>query len=320
MHPLLLLTLLSASDPRLERGEKLLAARDCEGLQALFAAESPPASHPAAAARLLVRGASTCREQDTLLAFALTERALALAPDDADVRTAHAESLLSVAERTAAAQLLDNTLRAHPKDAVRAQFLRAQLAGEESESALVVRLASPLVDHPDYGGPARTLLARHQTALQSDAEAREALAREEHALAERAAQAASAPSPRAPRAHSEAWSTRGTLQSGGQRTFRTRNILAGFTYIFHATGSCKAPPQKGRKNRLAPPADLFGQDFRVRIGAQEPLHLKVGLEPERNTLSFHAAEDNPQIFLEDRTGPRPGAPHCTISDVAVRVP
>ncbi|MDC0714312.1 hypothetical protein POL68_37980 [Stigmatella sp. ncwal1] len=320
MHPLLLLTLLSASDLRLDQGEKLLAARDCEGLHALFAPAERPAASPAAAARLLVRGASTCRKQDTLMAFALTERALALAPDDVDVRTAHAESLLSVEERTAAARLLDETLHAHPKDAVRAQLLRAQLASEESESALVVRLAESLVNHPEHGAQARALLARHQTALQSDAEAREALAREEHALAERAAQTSSEDTPRAPRAQSEAWSTRGTLKTGGQRTFRTRNIQAGFTYIFHATGSCTAPAPKGRKSRLAPPADLFGQDFRVRIGTQEPLHLKVGLKPERNTLSFHADEDNPQIFLEDRTGTRPGGPHCTISDVAVRVP
>jgi tetratricopeptide (TPR) repeat protein len=320
MRSLLLMTLLSVSDPRLDSGEKLLAARDCEGLQALFAPEgSAPVSHPTPAARLLVRGAAACRAQDSLLAFALTERALALAPKDTGVRTAHAESLLSVEERTDAARLLDAILRDHPKDAARAQFLRAQLAGQESENALAVQLATPLVNHPEYGEGARALLARHQSALQSDAEARTALAREERALAERADQAAAAPS-HAPRPDSEAWSTRGTVKSGGQRTFRTRNILAGFTYILHATGTCTPPARTGRKGKLAPPADLFGQDFRVRIGAQEPLHLKVGLQPERNTLSFRAPEDNPQLFLEDRTGARPGGPQCTISDVAVRVP
>ncbi|WP_225413980.1 tetratricopeptide repeat protein [Stigmatella hybrida] len=320
MRSLLLMTLLSVSDPRLDSGEKLLAARDCEGLQALFASpDSPATGSRVPSARLLVRGASACRKQDTVLAFALTERALALAPEDAGVRTAHAESLLSVEERTDAARLLDAILREHPKDAARARILRAQLAGQESENALAVQLASSLAHHPEYGEQARALLARHQSALQSDAEAREALAHEERALAERAEEAAQTPS-HAPRPGSEAWSTRGTLKSGGQRTFRTRNIQAGFTYILHATGTCTPPARQGRKSKLAPPVDLFGQDFRVRIGAQEPLHLKVGLEPERNALTFRAPEDNPQLFLEDRTGARSGGPHCTISDVAVRVP
>jgi hypothetical protein len=320
MRSLLLMTLLSVSDPRLDSGEKLLSARDCEGLQALFApSDSLAPGHRAPAARLLVRGATTCRPQDTVLAFALTERALALAPEDVGVRTAHAESLLSVEERTDAARLLDAVLREHPKDAARARLLRAQLAGQESENALAVQLATSLANHPEYGAQARALLAHHQSALQSDAEAREALSREERALNERAEAAAQSPS-RAPRPDSEAWSTRGTLKSGGQRTFRTRNIQAGFTYILHATGACTPPARTGRKSKLAPPADLFGQDFRVRIGAQEPLHLKVGLEPERNALTFRASEDNPQLFLEDRTGARAGGPHCTISDVAVRVP
>lgn len=326
MHPLLLLTLLTATgDARLERGEKLVAARDCEGLQQLFATPaSPSTERDVHAARLLVRGASACRAQDRVLAFALTERALALAPDDSGVRTAHAESLLSVEERTAAARLLDETLQAHPREAVRARFLRAQLADAESESALVVKLATPLVEDPEYGEPARALLARNQTALQSQQEARETLAKEEYAVSERQRTAEPEEDRRAPRPNSEAWSTRTTVKSGGQKTFRTKNIRAGFTYIFHATGTCSAPSGKskgGRKSQFTPSSgDLFGQDFRVRIGLLDPVPLKVGLDPERNALPFRATEDNPQIFLEDRTHTRPGGPRCTISDVAVRSP
>ncbi len=329
MPLLLLLSLLAAApDARLEQGQKLLNARDCEGLQALFSPADPPAGRALDAARLLVQGAAVCRKQDRVLAFALTQRAVELAPRDYGVRTAHAESLLSVDERASAAQLLDEIFQAHPQDAVRARFLRAQLADEESESALAVRLLEPLVKDPEYGGPARALLERNQAALQSQAQARETLAREEQAALEAAARAQEAAAARtlsdernAPRSGTEAWSTRGTLKSGGSRTFRTKNIQAGFTYTFHATGACTAPPvKKGRKSRLGPTVDLFGQDFRVRIGSLDPLPLKVGLEPEQNALSFRAPENNPQIFIEDRTEQRADRPRCTISDVAVRVP
>jgi tetratricopeptide (TPR) repeat protein len=330
MPLLLLLPLLAAvPDARLEQGEKLLAAGDCEGLQALFAPTGKDrAGRSVDAARLLARGAATCRKQDRVLAFALTQRAVELAPNDYGVRTAHAESLTAVDERASAAQLLDEIIQAHPQDAVRARFLRAQLADEESESALVVRLLEPLIKDPEYGEPARALLARNQEALQSTAQARESMAREEQAVLEASARAQEEAASRAgtternaPRPGTEAWSTRSTLKSGGARTFRTKNIKAGFTYIFHATGSCTAPAApKGRKSKLGPTVDLFGQDFRVRIGTLDPLPLKVGLEPEQNALSFRAPENNPQVFIEDRTGQRADRPRCTISDVAVRVP
>ncbi|MFL5345637.1 MAG: hypothetical protein ACJ8AT_12625 [Hyalangium sp.] len=327
---LLISFLAAAGDPRLERGEKLLAARDCEGLQQLFApGEKAGPERNLDAARLLVRGAAACRKQDRVLAFALTQRALALAPEDYGVRTAHAESLLAMDERTAAAHLLDETLQAHPDSALRARFLRAQLADEESESALVVKLAQPLVNDPEYGAPARELLARHQAALQSQSQARENLTREEQDVAEKAAQAREVaahhtPDSGAPGSDREAWSARATVKSGGQHTFHTRNIQAGTTYTFHATGTCKGPPAppQGRHRRhhltSTPTVDLFGQDFRVRIGTLDPMPLKVGLEPEQNALTFRAPENNPQIFLEDRTSIRPGGPRCTISDVAVR--
>ncbi|WP_224368731.1 hypothetical protein [Hyalangium versicolor] len=329
MRLLLLLPFLAASgDTRLAQGEKLLEAHDCEGLQQLFApGDTARAEKDLDGARLLARGAATCRKQDRVLSFALTQRALALAPDDYGVRTAHAESLLSVDERTAAAHLLDAILQTQPQNAIRARFLRAQLADEESESALVVKLAQPLTEDPEYGPQARALLARHQAVLQSQAQARESLAREEQDAAHRAAQAQEVAAHHTPeseltssRSGKEAWSARGTLKSGGQRTFHTRNLQAGATYTFHATGTCSGPSKQGRKARIAPTVDLFGQDFRVRIGSLDPMPLKVGVEPEQNALSFRAPENNPQIFLEDRTSIRPDGPRCTISDVAVRSP
>jgi len=329
MSLLLLLSVLAATPGTpLEQGEKLVAAGDCEGLQELFSPSAARTEPPTDAARLLVRGAAACRQQDRVLAFALTQRAVELAPTDYGVRTAHAESLLAVDERASAAQLLEEILLAHPRDAVRARFLRAQLADEESEPALAIRLLEPLIKDSEYAQPARALLARSQAALQSQAEARDTLAREEQAAQQAAARAQEVAAsrtlpeaPNAPRSGTEAWSTRGTLKSGGARTFRTKNIQAGATYIFHATGRCTPPAQKkGRKSRLGPTVDLFGQDFRVRIGSLEPLPLRVGLEPEQNALSFQAPGHNPQIFIEDRTEQRADRPRCTISDVAVRVP
>lgn len=329
MRLLLLISLLAATgDPRLAQGEKLLAAKDCEGLQQLFAPATPPRTERnPEAARLLARGAATCRSQDSVLAFALTQRALTLAPDDTEVRTAHAESLIAVDERSEAAKLLDEVLQGPARTTARARLVRAQLADLESESALVVKLAQPLVEDPQYGATARELLARHQAALDSHSQARESMAREEQSAAERAARAqeAARAAPEeldrtAPRSGTEAWSARGTVTSGGQRTFKTRNLRAGSTYVLHATGTCTGPSKPKRKGGLAPTVDLFGQDFRVRIGTLEPLPLKVGLQPEQNALTFRSPENNPQIFLEDRTSIRPGSPRCTISDVAVRVP
>lgn len=329
MPLLLMLSLLAATgDPRLAQGQKLVAARDCEGLQQLFAPATPPRpERNPEAARLLARGASTCRAQDSVLAFALTQRALALAPDDTEVRTAHAESLIAVDERTAAAKLLDEVLQGPARTTARARLVRAQLADLESESALVVTLAQPLVEDPQHGAAARELLARHQAALDRHSQARETLAREEQEAAERAALAQQAAHSRpedlertGARSGHEAWSTRGTVDSGGQRTFKTRGLQAGTTYVFHATGTCAGPTKPKRKGGLAPTVDLFGQDFRVRIGSLDAMPLKVGVLPEQNALSFRAPENNPQIFLEDRTTIRSGAPRCTIRDVAVRVP
>lgn len=322
MRLLLLISLLAATrDPRLAQGEKLVAAKDCEGLQQLFAPATPPSTERnPEAAHLLARGAATCRAQDSVLAFALTQRALALAPDDTEVRTAHAESLIAVDERSEAAKLLDEVLQGPARTTARARLVRAQLADLESESALVVKLAQPLVADPQYGATARELLARHQAALDSHTQARASMAQEEQSAAERAAQAQDSLERTSARSGTEAWSARGTVSSGGQRTFKTRNLQAGTTYVFHATGTCTGPSKPKRKGGLAPTVDLFGQDFRVRIGTLDPLPLKVGVQPEQNALTFRAPENNPQIFLEDRTSIRPGAPRCTISDVAVRVP
>ena len=45
----------------------------------------------------------------------------------------------------------------------------------------------------------------------------------------------------------------------------------------------------------------------------------MGATPERNALPFRAAEDNPQVQVEDRSEGKAGV-KCTVSDVSVRVP
>src|SRR5688572_32659714 len=92
-----LMVLATSGDPRLLQGEKYLEAKDCDGFHSLFSKVKPEkAERDLAYARLLVRGAMQCRPKDKVLALAMTERALSLAPDDYGIQTAHAEGLLEL--------------------------------------------------------------------------------------------------------------------------------------------------------------------------------------------------------------------------------
>jgi hypothetical protein len=60
-------------------------------------------------------------------------------------------------------------------------------------------------------------------------------------------------------------------------------------------------------------------DFRARVGSLEAWPLRMGLDPERSSFSFRAQEDDPQLFVEDRSASRPGV-RCSVRDLSVRVP
>ncbi|HET9452287.1 MAG TPA: hypothetical protein VFO83_15460 [Aggregicoccus sp.] len=299
--PLLLLTLLLGATPAASR------AAACEALL-----EARPD------ARALAQGAERCREEEPVLAFALTQRALALAPHAPSLQLAHARSLLALEQRGAAAQLLDGLLRTpRPGRAVHAQarLLRAELAQAEGEPARVVALLTPPGDSPR----ARALLA--QARAQLEARAREALAAD--ALAQPPAEGeASAEEEEDARVRpgQEAWGTRGVVQGGGQRTFRLRHVRAGRTYVLLATGHCTLSRPDAKRRRTSPaPRELFGVDFRAQVGSLEAWPLRMGLEPERSAFTFRAPENDPQLFVEDRSSARPGV-RCSVRDLSVRVP
>src|SRR4051812_7982613 len=124
---LTLLLVLSANDAVLMRAEKMLDAKDCDGLVGLFESQKPSKSEKDISyARTLVRAAQLCRPQDKVIGMALTEKAMLFAPKDYGVQTAHAESMLALDQRSEAAKLLDDTITDHPEGAVRARFLRGQ--------------------------------------------------------------------------------------------------------------------------------------------------------------------------------------------------
>lgn len=329
----LLSFLLAASDARLLTAEKRLEEKDCDGLVDVFSAyKGSKADKDVAYARVLVRGSNMCRSKDKVIALAMTEKALRFAPKDYGVQTAHAENLIALDQRTDAATLLDQTIQDHPEGAVRARFLRGKLADEENEPAVAVQVLKPLAEDAEYGEQVMPLIARNEQKLLELSEQKAELRSEEERMKagmEKANEIATArgklPTEKGQqRPGSEVWGVRGTVKQGGQRAFNTKNIKAGQSYVLNATGTCKVSKSatstgKKKKAFFERKVDTFTIDFRARVGSNDSVSLKVGEQAERNHIPFRAAEDNPQLLIEDRGNPIKGVT-CTISDISVRVP
>lgn len=323
--PLLVAWVLLATDPRLAQADALIARGDCDGLIELYAEVKPGGGEDELAhARALAQGAHTCRKQDAVLALALSELARKLAPEDYGVATIHAETLLALDQRSAAARTLDETLRRHPDGAIRARYLRAELAHAEHEPERVVQLLAPIAGDPEYGERARALLERSRRALEEQEASRSEVKEAETRVAQRA-EAAEAMTKRAllP-SGTEVWSSRSGVKSGGARTYKTRGIQGGLSYELVAVGTCAAPA-KGKRKRIAedPSRLLFGIDFAVRVSGGDPRPLKVGFTPETNRVLFRAPHENPQLLIEDRSFEREGSGkklRCAIGELSVRVP
>lgn len=325
------LFVLAASDARLLTAEKRLEEKDCDGLIDVFSAyKGSKSEKDVAYARVLVRGSNMCRAKDKVIALAMTEKALSFAGRDYGVQTAHAENLIALDQRTEAATLLDQTIQDHPEGAVRARFLRGQLADEENDPAIAVQVLKPLVEDLEYGEKVKPIIARNEERLLKDSESKAELKSEEEKMKanmEKANEIATArgalPQDGKTQAlGSEVWGARGTVKQGGQRSFNTKNIKAGTTYVLNATGACKVKAQStGRRRRasIEKKVDIFSIDFRAKIGSNDPVSLKVAETPERNQVTFRAMEDNPQLLIEDRGNQIKGV-SCTISDISVRVP
>lgn len=326
---LVILLALGASDAKLMQAEQMLQAKDCNGIAMLFAGIKPSHAHQRDLdyARLLVQSATECRAKDPVLALDLTQTATRLAPEDYGVATANAESLLALKQRTAASKLLDSIIEDHPSEAVRARWLRGRLASKENDWAVALQVLQPIASDSFYGPKAQPLISAAQTHLQSQQQAQAELSQREQRLqleSQRVKQALAQHAKEAHRYHSGhvVWSGRGTVRSGGSHSWRTKHIQAGQRYILRATAKCTAGKKHhGRRRggaRIYSPPDLFGLDFRAYVGSVS-MPLDVGLKRVVNHIPFTAAEDDPQVRIEDDTDLDKKV-KCKIYAVSVRIP
>lgn len=304
----------------------LVEQKECEEAY-LRIAEVPTPEKPTAASekdgRMLVRVVSACRAKDPVIGFALTEKALALAPADPAVQTAHAESLLALQQRGDAAALLDRILEHHGDEARRARMLRGKLAALEADHALALRILRPLEREEQYGEEVAELLASCTAALEqkhankadlalAEAEAR-ARAEEAEAALEQAPAVNAGPPVTIP--------LRGKVSNGGEKVF-TAKLRKGAAYVFTANGICtrSATKKKRRGSRLYedPTRDIYGIDFAVQLGSLPPKQLSVGqFKSERSEIPFIAEGDRISIRVFDRSSVEPGV-KCSVTDFSVR--
>lgn len=329
---LVALSLLGASDAKLMQAQQLLDAKDCDGLANLFRAVKPEEPRQdLATARFLVQAATECRKKDKLLALDLSQKATKLAPSDYGVTTSEAESFIALDLRGEAAKVLDDTIQDHPNEAARARFLRGQLADVEHDWAIAAQVLKPISEDPQYGAQAKEILARAETGLQEDSQAMTQLKQNEEQIAANAVKGEAIATDRGPmkglaRSGTQIWAGRGTIKSGGSKTFLTKNIKAGTSYVLHAMATCTGPKKassgRGRrrhKGASAPIAETFGLNFKAFVGSLDPIPLDADVGPTRNDRPFRALEDNPQIRIEDMTDTQVNV-KCSITDVSVRVP
>jgi len=330
---LVALTLFGASDAKLMQAQQLLDSKDCDGLANMFRAVKPEDPRAdLATARFLVQAATECRKTDKLLALDLSQKATKLAPTDYGVTTSEAESFISLDQRGEAAKILDDTIQAHPGEAARARFLRGQLADVEHDWAIAAQVLKPLAEDPQYGPQAQEILTRAEAGLQEDAQAEAQLKANEEQIAANAIKGEAIATSRAPlkglpRSGTQIWAGRGTIKSGGSKTFLTKNVKAGVDYVIHAMATCTGPKKsssggRGRKRHKgssAPRAETFGLNFKAFIGSLDPIPLDADVGHTRNDRPFRALENNPQIRIEDMTDTQVNV-KCSITDVSVRVP
>lgn len=329
--PALMALALAASDAEMMRARQLLDAHDCDGLASMFRQVEPrSATQDLATARFLVLAATECRKQDKLLALDFSQKASRLAPGDEAIATAEAESFIALDQRGEAARLLDDTIRAHPQEALHARLLRGQLADAEHDWVAAVQVLAPITEDPQLGAEAKAILLRARAGLQEDAQLKSALKDTEAQVAANAAQAAQiasapGPVPGASPSGTEVWSGRGTVETGGTKTFRTENLQAGRDYVLHVLATCTGPKtasaSRGRRRHrgTAPRAETFGLNFKAFIGRLDPIPLDADVAPTVNDRPFRALEDNPPIRIEDLTDAKVNV-KCTLRDVSVRTP
>jgi tetratricopeptide (TPR) repeat protein len=276
------------------------------------------------AARAIVRGAAECRK-DAALALAFYDLASKLAPDEPTVAVAHVEALLAANQRGDAAARLDKLLERHPDEA-RARLMRGKLAAQEGEHELAVKLFAPLEADPAWRDQVAPLADKSRAALKEKKDAEQDLAfaaAQAHDQAKAADKAAKGARPSG-EAGKLVTSLKGKVSLGGDHSFTVKQLRKGQSYVFRAVGECQRKKPAARRHRSPgltedPKADVFGVDFAVQFGKQDPNALSAGQpgEHDRNEIPFVADSDGMAIRVFDRSSGLDKGVSCTFTDFAV---
>jgi hypothetical protein len=289
----------------------LLGARQGEPGLAKLAGLKPPDPD---LGRKVAEHAGRCRARDKIVGYALSEKALELAPGDTAVSLAHAESCLAVGQHKEAKALLDLAGKKDPASpAVR--IARAELALSEDDMAAAQRHAKGLEKDPRFGQRATNVIALARSAHEKATA--EALAEKQaKALSKKAAALAAAgqdeegePAPgsvpgdaETPASGESAVVARGGHRIGiGQETqFVAQGVRKGRAYQFRAMGACTY----WWRRRIHQNESVSGLDFRVQVGAADPIPFSVASGKEdRAQASFVADSNNPTVRVFDRSSP-----------------
>lgn len=121
------------------------------------------------------------------------------------------------------------------------------------------------------------------------------------------------------------WSTSETLGRGVDRTFVVPGTRKGARYLFKARGVCQWEPIQFPVRFAWPPvvvqrrSTIFGIDFRVVFGANDPRLLAVGDgKPERSAIAFVADRDDVTVRIYDNWE-LPRGVDCTIDGIELVV-
>ena len=306
----------------LVRELELTRCEEAFALLPLAKAPERPSPDSRAAARSIARAASRCGT-DPALAVAFTELAVRLAPDEPEVQVEHAQNLVALDQRAEAASLLDRLLEAHPGEVPLARLVRGQLAADEGEHELALRILAPLADHPTYRAEVAPLMEASRRAL--DERERRAREETERVLARRvdgALREALRPSQESGKVVA---SFSEIVSLGEEQTFTATGLHPSQLYVLRAYGFCENEAERAcdlRAARFIPErrAPIAGVDFSVQFGGQEPRPLVAGVDgPERNELSFVADSEEMEIRVFGQSAVDEGV-RCTFSGFVVFVP
>ncbi|HEY3450114.1 MAG TPA: hypothetical protein VGK67_27420 [Myxococcales bacterium] len=292
-----------------------------EAFELISAVEVPPRADPelAHAARAIVRGAASCKS-DPPMALAFTGLAARLAPEDPTVLLEHATLLVTVKHRAEASELLERIIAKYPDSFAKARLLRARVAAEEADLELAIQLLAPLAADPASKAEAEPLLAQcraqwqAQKATEGEPAQREARAVERPQREPKGGKGRRESESTQPRSLDQPSPDAGKLVSnlsgkvslGGEHTFSVKGLRKGQNYTFKASGECSRKAKKGKRKKGGmvedPNRSIFGIDFAVQFGQQEPRTLAAGQgEAELNEIGFTADADAIPVRVFDRS-------------------